>query len=169
MILHSDQRTNFNIALFTEFCKLLGILKTRTTAIHYESDSMFERFNRTILNYLSVFVSKTQTDCDTHLPLFLLVYRSAENEVTRLAPAEMLFGRTLQLPCDIIFGRPGETPSSQDGSLKNLKARLESVHAFPRERIKLASERMKTPYDSREADRHFKKGDLVLMYTGEIN
>ncbi|GBM20275.1 hypothetical protein AVEN_216686-1 [Araneus ventricosus] len=94
---------------------------------------------------------------------------SAKNEVTGLAPAEMLFGRTLQLPCDIIFGRPSETPSLQDENLKNLEARLESVHAFPRERIKLANERMKTPYDSREADHHFKKGDLVLMYTGEIN
>ncbi|GBM64250.1 hypothetical protein AVEN_167275-1 [Araneus ventricosus] len=29
MILHSDEGTNFNSALFTEFWKLLGILKTR--------------------------------------------------------------------------------------------------------------------------------------------
>ncbi|GBM67920.1 hypothetical protein AVEN_181367-1 [Araneus ventricosus] len=28
MILHSDQGTNFNSALFTELCNLLGILKT---------------------------------------------------------------------------------------------------------------------------------------------
>ncbi|GBN23170.1 hypothetical protein AVEN_156243-1 [Araneus ventricosus] len=32
MILHSDQGTNFNSALFNELCKLLGIPKTRTTA-----------------------------------------------------------------------------------------------------------------------------------------
>ncbi|GBM98025.1 Retrovirus-related Pol polyprotein from transposon 412 [Araneus ventricosus] len=32
MILHSDQGTNFNSDHFTELCKLLGILKTRTTA-----------------------------------------------------------------------------------------------------------------------------------------
>ncbi|GBM15601.1 hypothetical protein AVEN_95241-1 [Araneus ventricosus] len=43
MILHSDQGTNFNSALFTELCKLLGILKTRTTALHPESDGMVER------------------------------------------------------------------------------------------------------------------------------
>ncbi|GBM61469.1 Retrovirus-related Pol polyprotein from transposon 297, partial [Araneus ventricosus] len=68
--LHSGQGTNFNSALFTELCKLLGILKTRTTALHSESDGMVERFNRTILNHLSLFVSKNQTDWDTHLPLF---------------------------------------------------------------------------------------------------
>ncbi|GBM75960.1 Retrovirus-related Pol polyprotein from transposon 412 [Araneus ventricosus] len=164
MILHLDQGTNFNSALFTKLCELLGILKTRTTALHPESDGMVERFNRTILNHLSLFVSRNQTDWDTHLPLFLLVYRSAEHEVTGLTPAEMLFGRTLRLPCDILFGRPSETPSSPNEYMKNLEARLESVHAFARERIKLSSERMKTRYDSRATHHHFKEGDLVWMY-----
>ncbi|GBM17442.1 Retrovirus-related Pol polyprotein from transposon 412 [Araneus ventricosus] len=101
MILHSEQGTNFNSALFTELCKLLGILKTGTTALYPESDGMVERFNRTILNLIEalyLFVSRNQTDWDTHLPLFLLAYRSAEHEVTGLTPAEMLFGRTLRLP-----------------------------------------------------------------------
>ncbi|GBO26643.1 Retrovirus-related Pol polyprotein from transposon 412 [Araneus ventricosus] len=62
MILYSDQGTNFNSALFTELCKLLGILKTRTTALHPESDAMVKRFNRTILNHPSLFVSRNQTD-----------------------------------------------------------------------------------------------------------
>ncbi|GBM33375.1 hypothetical protein AVEN_274293-1 [Araneus ventricosus] len=133
MALHSDQGTNFNSTFFTEFCKLLGILKTRTTALHCESDSKVERFNRTILNHLSLFVSKNQSDWDTHLPLFLLGYRSADLEMTGFTPADMLFGRTLRLPCDIPFGRPSDTPSSPNEYLNNLEARLESVHAFARE------------------------------------
>ncbi|GBO21742.1 hypothetical protein AVEN_13865-1 [Araneus ventricosus] len=76
----------------------------------------------------------------------------------------MLFGRTLRLPCDILFRRPSETPSSPNEYMKNLEARLESVHAFARERIKLASERMKTRYNSRATDNHFKEGDLVWIY-----
>ncbi|GBM20202.1 hypothetical protein AVEN_216629-1 [Araneus ventricosus] len=94
-ILHSDQGTNFNSAHCTELCKLLGILKTRTTALHPESDGMVERFNQTILNHLSLFVSKNHADWDTHLSLFLLAYRSADHEVTGFTPADMLFGRTL--------------------------------------------------------------------------
>ncbi|GBO02529.1 hypothetical protein AVEN_224900-1 [Araneus ventricosus] len=76
----------------------------------------------------------------------------------------MLFGRTLRLPCDILFGRSSDTPSSPNEYLNNLEARLESVHAFARERIKLASERMKTRYDSGATDHHFKDGDKVWMY-----
>ncbi|GBL93495.1 hypothetical protein AVEN_266064-1 [Araneus ventricosus] len=45
IILHSDQGTNFNSTLFTELGRLLGILKTRTTALHPESDGMIERIN----------------------------------------------------------------------------------------------------------------------------
>ncbi|GBM64251.1 hypothetical protein AVEN_167276-1 [Araneus ventricosus] len=76
----------------------------------------------------------------------------------------MLFGQTLRLPCDTLFGRPSETPSSPNEYMKNLEARLESVHALARERIKLASKGMKTRYDSRATDHHFKEGDLVWMF-----
>ncbi|GBM21341.1 hypothetical protein AVEN_149910-1 [Araneus ventricosus] len=76
----------------------------------------------------------------------------------------MLLGRTLRLPCDILFGRPSEMPSSPKEYMKHLETRLENVHAFARERIKLASERMKTRYNSRATDHHFKEGDLVWMY-----
>ncbi|GBN93126.1 hypothetical protein AVEN_203898-1 [Araneus ventricosus] len=76
----------------------------------------------------------------------------------------MLFGRTRRLPCDILVGRSSDTPSSQSEYLNNLEARLKSVHAFARERIKLASERMKTRYDSGATGHHFKEGDQVWMY-----
>ncbi|GBM23238.1 hypothetical protein AVEN_159909-1 [Araneus ventricosus] len=76
MILHSDQGADFNSALFTQHCKLLGILETRTTALHLESHSMVVRFNRTIFNHLSLFVSKNQNDWDSDLPLFLLSYKA---------------------------------------------------------------------------------------------
>ncbi|GBN39397.1 hypothetical protein AVEN_54199-1 [Araneus ventricosus] len=76
----------------------------------------------------------------------------------------MLFGRTLRLSCDILFGRPSDSPSLPNEYLNNLEARLESVHAFARERINLTSERMKTRYDSGASDHHFKNGDQVWMY-----
>ncbi|GBM38863.1 Retrovirus-related Pol polyprotein from transposon 412 [Araneus ventricosus] len=104
MILHSEQSTIFNSALFNELYKLLAILKTLTTALHPKSDGVVERFNRTILNYLSLYVSKKQTDWDTHLPLFFLAYRSADHEVTGFTSADMIFGQALRLPCNILLG-----------------------------------------------------------------
>ena len=42
-IIHSDQGRNFESAIFTEMCQLLGIAKTRTTPLHPESDGIVER------------------------------------------------------------------------------------------------------------------------------
>ncbi|GBN81552.1 hypothetical protein AVEN_243044-1 [Araneus ventricosus] len=92
------------------------------------------------------------------------ISRSADHEATGCTPADMLFGRTLRLPCDILFGRPSDTPSSPNEYLNSLEARLESVNVFAREQIKLASDRMKTRYDSGATGHHFKEGDQVWMY-----
>ena len=55
MQMHSDQGRNFESAVFSGVCNLLGINKTRTTALHPESDGMVERFNRTLENQLAIF------------------------------------------------------------------------------------------------------------------
>ncbi len=41
--IHSDQGRNFESALFIDICNLVGIDKTRTTALRPESDGMVER------------------------------------------------------------------------------------------------------------------------------
>ena len=55
-IIHSDQGQNFESAVFSEMCQLLGISKTRTTPLHSESVGMVERFNCTIESQMSEFV-----------------------------------------------------------------------------------------------------------------
>ena len=52
-LLHTDQGRNFESALISKLCKLLGITKTRTTPYHPQSDGMIERFSRTLLSMLS--------------------------------------------------------------------------------------------------------------------
>ena len=46
--IHSDQGRHFESAMFTEMCQLLGIHKTRTTALHPQSDGVVERYNQTL-------------------------------------------------------------------------------------------------------------------------
>ncbi|GBO03851.1 hypothetical protein AVEN_169352-1 [Araneus ventricosus] len=125
--------------------------KTRTKG-RLQRYNVVARFERMVLDILGTFPVTTKGN------------RSADHEVTRFTPADMLFGRTLRLPCDILFVRASDTPSSPNEYLNNLEARLESVHAFARERIKLASPRMKTRYDYGARDHHLNVGDQVWMY-----
>ncbi|GFV77070.1 retrovirus-related Pol polyprotein from transposon 412 [Trichonephila clavipes] len=157
--LHSDQGRNFVSAVLKGVCELLGIDKTKTTPLHPQSDGMVERFNRTILNNLSLMVSKNQQDWDQKVPLFLLAYRSAVHETTGYSPSQMLFGRDLRLPCDLL-----DTPSSPEEYVQNLQARFEDVHNLARERINRRTEKMKTRYDTKATGHQFKEGDKVWFY-----
>ncbi len=48
LLLHSDQGRNFESAVISEVCQLLGVKKTRTTPYHPQSDRMIKTFNRTL-------------------------------------------------------------------------------------------------------------------------
>ncbi|GFV09002.1 retrovirus-related Pol polyprotein from transposon 412 [Trichonephila clavipes] len=67
-------------------------------------------------------------------------------------------------PCDLLFGRPPDTPSSPEEYVQNLQARFEDVHNLARERINLRTEKMKTRYDTKATGLQFKEGDKVWFY-----
>lgn len=164
LLIHSDQGTNFTSAVFKGMCDIMGMKKTQTTPLHPQSDGMVERFNRTILNHLSVFVSRNQRDWDQKLPLFLLAYRSAVHETTGYTPAQLLFGRDLRLPCDILFGCPQDVLPSPVEYLQDLQERLKTIHHFTRERINISTDRMKLRYDVNANQAEFKENDKVWLW-----
>ena len=165
MVLHSDQGRNFESAVFTEMCALLGIEKTRTTPLHPQSDGMVERFNRTIEAQLSKFVDDHQSDWDEYVPLLLMAYRTAVHETTGCTPAMMMFGRDLRLPVDLLFGRPEEEPSTvATDYVDALQGRLEQIHEFVRPHLKLQSDRMKERYDLKQLVKPLEVGEAVWLY-----
>lgn len=62
IILHSDQDTNFYSAIFTELCRYLGGKNFEQQLYIPNRIEMVERFDRTVLNHLSLLISKNQTD-----------------------------------------------------------------------------------------------------------
>ncbi|UYV65370.1 K02A2.6-like, partial [Cordylochernes scorpioides] len=162
--LHSDQGRNFESEIFRELCQVLGIWKTRTTPLHPQSDGMVERFNKTMVEHLSKVVEQNQRDWDRRLPLFLMAYRAAIHETTGQTPAKVMFGRELRLPCDLEFGTPGGPPVEVTSYVGELRGVLSETHKLVREKIQLASHRMKTHYDLKANHEGFKENDLVWMF-----
>ena len=164
--LHSDQGRNFESVLFSEMCRLLGIDKTRTTALHPQSNGMVETFNRTLENQLAIFIEKHQQDWDSHVPLILLAYRSPVHESTGKTPSFLMFGREVNLPVDLLFGRPPGSKETEtvDHHVDQLKTRMENVHKFARTRIRIASDRMKRRYDVGSTTEKFQCVDAVWFY-----
>lgn len=112
---HTDQGRNFESRLFSELIELLAIKKTRTTALHPQSDGQVERQHQTITNYLAKYISENQRDWDKWVPMYLLAYRSSKHEITiRVTPAELYFARDLRLPLDLL---PGDPPKPREGEI----------------------------------------------------
>ncbi|KAJ8948177.1 hypothetical protein NQ318_010450 [Aromia moschata] len=164
--LHSDQGRNFESELWQEVMKIMGIKKTRTTALHPQSNGMVERHNRTICHYLSKFVSENQRDWDKLVPLFLLSYRSSQHESTTYTPSMLTSGREMKLPTDLILGHPVE--ENQERSLpefvEDLRERMDRIHQFAREKLKIHSDKMKQRLDTTSTKTAFKPGDAVWLY-----
>ncbi|KAF8789951.1 hypothetical protein HNY73_005045 [Argiope bruennichi] len=75
----------------------------------------------------------------------------------------MLFGRDLRLPADLLFSRPPDAPLVPEEYVENLRTRMEEVHHLARDRIGMASEKMKTRYDARAKGHNFHEGDQVWL------
>ena len=164
--LHSDQGRNFESAVFKESCRLLGIRKTRTTPLHPQSDGMVERFNRTLGQELAKFCKDGQDEWDEKLPMLLMAYRSAEHETTAYTPAQMMTGREMHLPIDLITDAPspdGKNDSCQE-YVRELKTRLEEVHKQVRSHLRLKSDAMKLRYDAKASQSVFHPGDKVWLF-----
>ncbi|KAF8789885.1 hypothetical protein HNY73_007789 [Argiope bruennichi] len=88
------------------------------------------------------------------------------NETTGFTPSQMLFGRELRLPCDLLFGRPPDVPSSPEEYVHELQERLESVHEFARlNGSTIATEKDEDQVRHEELqDMNFTKGDKVWFW-----
>ncbi|VDI11412.1 Hypothetical predicted protein [Mytilus galloprovincialis] len=148
-------------------CIILGIHKTRTTPFRPKSDGMVEKSNSTIETMLSAFVSKHQRDWDEYIYLLMLAYRSSEHESLGTSPCSMLFGREVNLPIDLLLGRP-ETEKSplylKTVYAYELSQKLEVIHKFARNKLKLSSDRMKRNYDVGTKMQTFDAGDPVWLH-----
>jgi transposase InsO family protein len=106
--LHSDQGCNFAFHLLQEVLQCLGVSKMCTTPLHPQSDGIVECYINRIEEHLWKVIMSHQRDWDERLPLFLLAYRTSTHNTTGLTPASLVFGRELQLPCDLLFGVPSD-------------------------------------------------------------
>ncbi|KAJ8939798.1 hypothetical protein NQ318_022728 [Aromia moschata] len=100
-------------------------------------------------------------DWDKLVPLFLLSYRSSQHESTTYTPSMLTSGREMKLPTDLILGRPLE--ENQERSLpefvEDLRERLNRIHRFASEKLKMHSDKMKQRLDTTSTETAFKPGD----------
>jgi len=167
-VIHSDQGREFEGHVFQRLAQLLGATKTRTAPYRPQSDGLVERFNRTLLNMLSVFTCDRPGDWDEHLPFLLSAYRSSVHASTQCTPNSLVYGRETNLPIDLLL--PGSHQSDLKAAnypdyVQFVRKSLQSAHSFARAHMGKALVRQKRNYDVNAKSRSsFKVGDLIRYY-----
>lgn len=66
------------------------------------SDELMERFNQMLKSMLRKFIADTGHDWDKWLPFLLFAYRVVSHASTGFLPFELLYGRHVQGPWDML-------------------------------------------------------------------
>ena len=123
--IHSDQRCNYESALFAELCQLLEICKTRTTPGHPCCNGQVEHFNRTLVGMIKSYSRGQQHNWDQHLGCLAATYHAMPHKSTGMTPNLLMFGREVRMPIEIMLvssrAPTGEEGTSHGGYVEALR------------------------------------------------
>lgn len=174
--LHTDQGKNFDGKLFNDMCKLLRIVKQRTTPYRPNANGQVERYNRTLLQLIRCYLQDNHSTWDENLQLLCAAIRSTVNRSIQQTPNMMMLGREVSHPHEIMLGlaQINKTLLDPDAHIIQLKNTLEKVHHLARDILKHQQVIQKRYYDSKLHEKSFQVGDLVYLLNsatkiGQIN
>ena len=125
-----------------------------------------ERFNRTVLAMLSMFVTPEKTNWDDLLPFLMLAYNTSEHASTGHTPFRIVFGEECSLPGNLVHRhlRDHTTPVDLGEYALWVKTALLEVYDTVRANQGVAAQRQKRLYDAKAVARDFTKGAWVYRY-----
>lgn len=124
---HTHQVRNSESTILAECCKLLGIMKIRTTSFHLQSDRMVGRFNQTLCQKLAKQCIEGQSAWGEKRPALLMVYRPAAH-------------KTKGGIIDLLTGKPSGEGLSTDipGFARELNELMEEVYHQVQDALKIS-------------------------------
>ena len=89
-------------SLMDQLCRLLQIRKLNTTLYHPQANGIVENFNGTLKKMLKCYAKDEPEEWDRHIPFVLFAYRESPHESTGYSPFELLYGRKVRGPQQLI-------------------------------------------------------------------
>ena len=162
----TDQGSNFTSRLLAEVYRMLHIQAIRTSPYHPQTDGLVERFNQT----LKLLLRKTATiegqDWDKLLPYLLFAYREVPQASTGFSPFELLYGKPVRGPLDVIReGWEAEKQSSENivSHVLSMRGKIDQMMEIVQENLKDTPAKQKQWYDRAARQREFRPGEEVLV------
>ena len=111
------------------------MVRSHTTSYHPQGNGQVERMNHTVISMLCTLPEDQRGKWKGHLNNLIHAYNSTKHETTGCSPFFLLFGRSLLLPIDLIFGTyPSSKPTKYRDFVKNWKTAMQEAYALANER-----------------------------------
>lgn len=162
----TDQGSNFQSQLLAELYQLLHIEGLRTSPYHPQTDGLVERFNQTLKAMLKKAAVEEGKDWDKLIPFLLFAFREVPQESTGYSPFELLYGREVRGPLDILKESWEASKTSNVNVVSyvlQMREKMEQLSSLVRGNLEEARSQQKTWYDQNARERSFKEGDQVLV------
>ena len=164
----SDLGTQFVSECMKEVTRLLSIKRLTTTPYHPICNGLVEKFNGTLKRMLRRLCSDQPRQWHRFINPLLFAYREAPQESTGFSPFELLYGRTVRGPIQILkelwteeVDVPEVTTSYQ--YVLELRERLDTTMKMAQKELRKNQVRNKRLYDRKAKKRVFRVGDKVLI------
>ena len=164
----SDQGTQFVSSCMQEVSRLLSINRRTMTPYHRICNGLVERFNGTLKKMLQRLCSEQPRQWHRFINPLLFAYREASQEATGFSPFELLYGRTVRGPVQILkklWTKETdvlEVKTSYQYVLE-LRERPDDTMKIAQEELKRSQSKNKRLYDGGAKRRAFQVGDKVLI------
>ena len=162
--LRSDRGPAFVNAIIKKFLRLTGTHHHLTLAYSSEENAIVERANREVNRYLRALVYDTTstTDLKLKLPFVQRIMNATPNSVTKIKPAQILFGNLIDLDENILTPTPEipDTLSRTEETDRMLEVQEELISRATKYR-KLADSTRLANYDL--PDKDFAPNTFVLI------
>ena len=170
MQVHTDQGAEFESRIIKELCKLLGIEKTRTVAFKPSSDGLVERYNKTVVDCISM-LRKKSNHWDLVVGKCVSAYNSTIHATTGFTPNKLWFGREVHHSSDLMMPtKPDTDEKTREQYVKRWEADLRLAYEVARDRIGRSVKVQKKYYDRASHLIEYNVGDAVMLkdYTPKI-
>ena len=164
----SDQGSQFVSSLMTEVSRLLCIKQMVITPYHPMCNGLVEKFHLVLKSMLKRLCQERPKDWDRYIPAVLFAYRETPQASLGFAPFELLYGRTVRGPMQILYelwakdSTPDEVKTTYEYVL-DLRNKLEETCRLAQEELQKSQIRSKKLYDRSAKRREFNPGDKVLV------
>ncbi|CAM5130792.1 unnamed protein product [Natator depressus] len=163
----TDQGSNFMSALLWCLWEKCGVRHIWASAYHPQSNGLVERFNGTLKMMLKTFMNQHPQDWDKYLPHLLFTYREVPQESTGISPFELLYGRRIRGPLDLMRdeweGKATPNGESVVEYVMTFRERLAELMGLARENLARAQKKQKVWYDRTVRARAYATGDQVMV------